>query len=280
MAGYKTFTMDRIIAPRRAQTADVWINAGSFEPWISGTAQFANISVTTTPHSLLFRAGVIAAALIGICALIMLLVRFWRRSAPARQSSPMAPPAQYQPSTQTMNANINKSFWPWAVSAVVAVWLLALGLAMFHKSVKPIHGRAGDYQRLGDVRQTKGDWDGAIAAYTKAIELKPDDEDACRNRGDAKQGKNDWDGAIADYTKAIELKPDDEGAYRNRGDAKQRKRDWDGAITDYTKALELKPDDEDAYFNRSLAKKAKGNLEGASADHSKAIEMQPDLESH
>jgi hypothetical protein len=49
MTGYKTITMSGIKAPRKAQTADVWINAGSFEPWSSGNAQFASIFVTTVP---------------------------------------------------------------------------------------------------------------------------------------------------------------------------------------------------------------------------------------
>lgn len=74
MASYKTITMGSIIAPRKAQTADVWINAGSFEPWISGTAQFANISVTTEPRSWFFKIGVTVAILFGICVSTMLLI--------------------------------------------------------------------------------------------------------------------------------------------------------------------------------------------------------------
>ncbi|MDR3458203.1 MAG: serine/threonine-protein kinase [Verrucomicrobiae bacterium] len=85
MTSYKTFTTGRIFAPRKAQTADVWINAGSFEPWISGTAQFASFSVTSAPPSWLFKTAVVAAALVGIGTLIMLLGYFWRRSAPAYQ---------------------------------------------------------------------------------------------------------------------------------------------------------------------------------------------------
>jgi len=77
MAGYKTVTVSRIVVPGKARTADVWINAGSFEPWVSGTVQFANISVTAAPHSLLAK----AAVLVAIPVLIVLLNRFWRRSA-------------------------------------------------------------------------------------------------------------------------------------------------------------------------------------------------------
>jgi tetratricopeptide (TPR) repeat protein len=111
--------------------------------------------------------------------------------------------------------------------------------------VKPVHGKAVEYHQLGDARQDKGDWNDAIAAYTKAIELAPDDAYNYHQRGDAKRSENDFAGAIADYTKAIKLKPDD-------------------AIS---------------YLNRSLAKKANGDPEGAAADHSKALELKPDLES-
>ncbi len=59
------------------------------------------------------------------------------------------------------------------------------------------------------------------------------------NRGLAKEGKGDHDGAIADYNRAIELNPKYAGACNNRGLAKQAKGDLDGAIADYNRALEL-----------------------------------------
>ena len=78
MTSYKTITMGSIIAPRKAQTADVWINAGSFAPWTSGTAQFSNISVTTESRSWLFIIGISAAILFGVCILAMLLIYLGR----------------------------------------------------------------------------------------------------------------------------------------------------------------------------------------------------------
>lgn len=70
MTGYKTITMPGIIAPRKARTADVWINAGSFDPWTSGNAQFANISVTTAAHSWLFLAAISVAIFLGVGILV------------------------------------------------------------------------------------------------------------------------------------------------------------------------------------------------------------------
>jgi len=134
----------------------------------------------------------------------------------------------------------------------------------------------------GNAKYSKGDLDGAIADYTKAIELKPDVAGAYGNRGAAKQIKGDLDGAIADYTKAIELKPDHEdlaAAYTARGLTKRIKGDFEGAIADCTKAIELKPDNVHlvaAYAARGIAKQGKGDLDDAIADDTKAIELKPD----
>ena len=51
-----------------------------------------------------------------------------------------------------------------------------------------------------------------------------------------------YDEAIADYTKAIELKPADADAYRNRGITYNILQKYEEAIKDWKKAIELKPD--------------------------------------
>src|SRR5258705_124712 len=92
------------------------------------------------------------------------------------------------------------------------------------------------------------------------------------NRGNARYGKGDLDGALADYDKAIELNPKDALAYYNRGNVKDKTGDVDGALADYGKAIKLKPKDALAYYNRGNAKYRKGDLDGALADANKAVE--------
>lgn len=128
----------------------------------------------------------------------------------------------------------------------------------------------------GYAKFNKGDWDDAIADYTKAIESNPDDTDAIIARGGAKRAKGDLDGAIADYSTVIGSKSNDVDAYVGRGDAKYSKRDWDDAIADFTKSIEIKPNNADAYSRRGAAKLGKGDLEGALADYNKAIALNPD----
>ena len=134
---------------------------------------------------------------------------------------------------------------------------------------------ANGYNERGIAKGVKGDIDGAIADFTRAIELYPKYSTAYTNRGLAKKNKGDLDGAIADCNRAIELDPKDAGGYSNRGIAKQAQGDLKGAIADYTRAIELDPKDAGGYSNRGNAKGAKGDVEGAIADCNRAIELDP-----
>lgn len=74
-----------------------------------------------------------------------------------------------------------------------------------------------EYFNIGLEKAKAKDYDGAIADYTKAIELNPNNANTFINRAIGKVGLKDYDGAIADYTKAIELNPNDAIAYYSRG---------------------------------------------------------------
>ena len=87
MTDYRTITISDILAPPAARTADVLIDANSFEPWVSGTGRVDNISVTTDPRSLLFKLGVGMAVLCAIGTLTALLIQLWRRRAKHNRGS-------------------------------------------------------------------------------------------------------------------------------------------------------------------------------------------------
>jgi len=103
------------------------------------------------------------------------------------------------------------------------------------------------------------DYDNAIFAYTKAIELNPHDGDAYTNRGAVYDTKGEYDLAITDYTKAIELNPEDMDTYNNRGNVYLNKDQYDLAISDYDKMIELNPQAVDAYINKVFACEKSGN---------------------
>lgn len=133
---------------------------------------------------------------------------------------------------------------------------------------------AAEFYNRGNAKKDKGDYDGAIADYGRAIELAPKFSAAYNNRGIAKKDKGDLDAAITDYDRAIEIDPRDSLAYNNRGVAKNAKGDLDGAIADYDRAIELNPKDATAYKNRGNAKRIKGDGTGASEDFALARKLQ------
>jgi len=92
------------------------------------------------------------------------------------------------------------------------------------------------------------------------------------NSGVGKFESGDYKGAIADYSKAIELNPNF-AAYHNRGTAKHSLKDYKGAIADYSKAIELNPKLAEAYAARGLAKIGLGQKDGGCLDLSKTGEM-------
>ena len=134
-----------------------------------------------------------------------------------------------------------------------------------------------DLVNRGIEKGKKGDLDGAIADFTRAIELNPKDDAPYYNRAQAKRLKKDAAGAIADYTRAIELGSTNPAAYNNRGNARAENNDRNGAIADYTRAIELKPDYARAYYNRAVAREAKGDVTGAAADFKRAEKLDPEL---
>ena len=128
------------------------------------------------------------------------------------------------------------------------------GFALSNAPDKPYTDyTADDYHLLGMEFYQRGDFQKAIAAYDQAIKFNPlDDAVTYSNRGNAKHALGDEQGAIADYSKSIELLPQFLLAYYGRGVAKGALGDYQGAIIDYDKSIELNPE-----FCRSLQQSRK-----------------------
>jgi tetratricopeptide (TPR) repeat protein len=93
------------------------------------------------------------------------------------------------------------------------------------------------------------------------------------DEGNAKSEAKDYRGAIADYTKAIEIDPEFSYAYGLRGNAKFTLYDYRGSIIDYSKAIELDPNNSTMYAMRGISRFLLHEKEGACFDWSKAGEL-------
>ena len=135
---------------------------------------------------------------------------------------------------------------------------------------------AETYWHRGNVKFTLKQYDAAIADYTAAIGLKPDDALAYLNRGVANAKLGEYFPAISDYDMAIHLKPGSADAYYNRGIAKDALKQYAAAISDYDMAIRLEPGSADAYHNRGVANAKLGEYFPAISDYDMAIRLKPD----
>jgi tetratricopeptide (TPR) repeat protein len=84
---------------------------------------------------------------------------------------------------------------------------------------------ANDYFLSGYDKNEKGDYNGAILDYRKAIEINPDFALAYINLGNIKYEINgDLTGALADYNRAISINPEYSITYSNRANVKSKLR--------------------------------------------------------
>lgn len=140
---------------------------------------------------------------------------------------------------------------------------------------------AEDLYNQGWQKYDEGDYQGAIADFTKAIAIKPDYAVAYNDRGLARSQINDFQGAIADFTEAIKHKPDYSLALYNRGVIRAETGDNAAAIEDYTQAIRINGDWGSrslatAYNNRGYAHYELGNHTAAVTDLSEAIKLDPE----
>ncbi|MBI1213884.1 MAG: tetratricopeptide repeat protein [Alphaproteobacteria bacterium] len=146
-------------------------------------------------------------------------------------------------------------------------------LADYTRAIEILPDFAIAYQNRGVVYNAMGDRQRAIADYSRAIALQPKLAVAYNNRGVALSASGNAQAAIQDFTKAIALEPGNPWSYNNRGDAYFRLRNWNAAIADYSRALSLKPDLTYALYARGAAKTYRGDSISGRADMEAASRM-------
>ena len=137
---------------------------------------------------------------------------------------------------------------------------------------------ADEYSQRGIARFQKNDLEGAIADFTKVIEMNGKDQAFCYYfRGMAHYRKGDSNQAIDDLSKAIALKPDPR-FFDDRGNLLAKQAELDRAIADLNKAIEIAPQYAKAYGDRALIRLMRGETADAELDLKKCFELDGTLE--
>jgi S1-C subfamily serine protease len=138
--------------------------------------------------------------------------------------------------------------------------------------------KPSDYLMLGIQKYRKGDKNGALTDFNRAIAIDVSYVAAYRYRGLLKDRKlNDARGALADLDRAIQLKPNYFTALTDRAYLRDRKfNDRQGALGDYNRALAIDPQYTQAYLLRGLLVQRKfNNPQAALADFNLALQIDP-----
>lgn len=127
----------------------------------------------------------------------------------------------------------------------------------------------------GIAYKNKGDNAHALADFSQAIDLNPNDDKALNNRGALYMNQGDYEHAVADYDKAILLVPDYAIAIKNRAAAYVNLGKYDRAIPDYDKLLKLNPLNAFALQTRGILRYFLANYPGALQDEMDALNVNP-----
>ena len=137
---------------------------------------------------------------------------------------------------------------------------------------------ADNFSQRGISRFEKNDLDGAVADFTKAIELKGQQLEFCFYfRGIAQYRLGRLDEAIADLNQAITLKQHPR-FFDDRGNLLAQKGDFDGAMADLNRAIELEPNYAKAYGDRGIVRLMRGQDAAAELDFKRCFQLDRTLE--
>lgn len=134
---------------------------------------------------------------------------------------------------------------------------------------------ADDWTDRGRALSNKGDPDGAIAAYSRALTIDPAFGRALNNRAIEYNRKERYEEALRDYDAALAADPAEPKARFNRASVKRRMEDYAGAIADYTRLIEQHELETNALRNRAFAFRWLGDYERAITDYLTVIDLQP-----
>jgi Flp pilus assembly protein TadD/cbb3-type cytochrome oxidase subunit 3 len=123
------------------------------------------------------------------------------------------------------------------------------------------------------TRANDRDYAGAIADYSRSIELNPYSPQAWLGRALARLSQMEFDKTIQDAQRAIDLNPLLAGAFFIRGVAQVRRGNLQRAVDDFGQAIQIEPRNATYYNGRAFAYYKKGNWNLAVTDASKAISI-------
>lgn len=145
----------------------------------------------------------------------------------------------------------------------------------YYNDLNASQPQVNNYVRLAKAYELALDWDGAIKAYDKALELSPQTSAYFNNRANYYSRKREYEKALAGYDEAIKLSPTSYIPIGNRGNTFANMREWDKSLEAYGQALKVNPNYARAYAGRGNAWREKHEFDKAMKEAERGVELEP-----
>lgn len=136
-----------------------------------------------------------------------------------------------------------------------------------------IDARVCFIQQLAENSQATGDFKVALDFVSQAQEMMPENIDLIQLKADILGESGDFEGAIAEWSRYIDKTPDYFGGYYRRGWFRDVAMHTDEAMEDYKMAVMLQPDYAYAHLGLADMLMRKGEIDQAKEEYQKVIEL-------
>ena len=164
----------------------------------------------------------------------------------------------------------------WKVLGVARLMNGQDALATLHQATVLLAGDGEAHYNFGIGLQQAGRFDLALASFSRALEIFPDDIDALRQRAAALTSLGRLAEAADDYRTLLTLCPDDAEAHLNLGNLVKLLGQPGDAMASYRRAIESRPGFSDAHYNLAIVLYESGQHQQAVDGFSRAIALAPD----
>jgi tetratricopeptide (TPR) repeat protein len=149
-------------------------------------------------------------------------------------------------------------------------------ITLWSDCVKKSPQKARPLTNLGVILSDNGNYEAAIAHYTRALQIKPDFAEAHNNMGSALVEQGKLKKAMSHFNRALQTRPNYAEAHNNLGAAFYKQGRLKKAIHHYSEALGIRPFYAEAHNNLGAALDEQGMLKEAIDHYSTALRIKPD----
>jgi len=135
---------------------------------------------------------------------------------------------------------------------------------------------AEDYSVRGNAYYEAGDYEQALEAFSRALDILPNDAVLVYNCATTLVKLKRYGEALKGFDHALQLKPGDLEALNNRAATLGKMERYEDAVKEYNRTLELSPDLPESLTGRGAMLYKLGTISEALKDHDRALELRPD----